>query len=285
VRKQFPRTEVAGLSLPRMLIGTNWLLGWSHKSVPLDNMITTRYKTAESFLPLFEAYLECGIDAVMGPLSSSPLAIEALEELQNKTGKKMILIDTPVINVDDNKNARDEATATIKRSKELGAMLCLPHHSSIEQLVNKNKRIIERLNDYTSMIREFGMIPGISTHLPELIVYTDLNGYDVETYIQIYNCLGYLMQIEIETVASIINTARKPVMVIKTMAAGRCTPYVGLNFVWNTIRDKDMVTLGAYLPEEVHEDVEISFAALERRYPNLEGRSSPNANQAVFIRS
>ena len=28
--KQFPRTEVAGVSLPRLLIGTNWLLGWSH---------------------------------------------------------------------------------------------------------------------------------------------------------------------------------------------------------------------------------------------------------------
>ena len=28
----FPRTEVEGLSLSRMIIGTNWLAGWSHTS-------------------------------------------------------------------------------------------------------------------------------------------------------------------------------------------------------------------------------------------------------------
>ena len=26
--QNFPRTEVGGVSLPRIIIGTNWLLGW-----------------------------------------------------------------------------------------------------------------------------------------------------------------------------------------------------------------------------------------------------------------
>ncbi len=26
--QQFPRTTVGGVSMPRLLIGTNWLLGW-----------------------------------------------------------------------------------------------------------------------------------------------------------------------------------------------------------------------------------------------------------------
>ena len=33
------------------------------------------------------------------------------------------------------------------------------------------------------MIRENGMVPGLSEHMPEMIVFSDLNGYDVETYI------------------------------------------------------------------------------------------------------
>ena len=37
-----------------------------------------------------------------------------------------------------------------------------------------------------------------------------------------------------------------------------------------------MVTVGAHTPQEVHEDVEIAMAALDRRRPELEGRSSPN---------
>jgi len=282
MNKLFPRTEVAGLSLPRMIIGTNWLLGWSHKSVSLDEMIKSRYDSSSSFVPVIEAYLEYGIEAIMGPLSVSENISEAIKKVQDKTGKKLIMIDTPIINVDDNKTAREETAAAIKKCRENGAALCLPHHSSVEQLVNRNKGIIERLDDYTSMIRDEGMIPGLSAHMPELVVYSDANGYDVETYIQIYNCLGFLMQTEIENVASIINRAKKPVITIKSMAAGRVTPYVGLNFVWNTIRDCDMVTLGAFQPSEVHEDVEISFAALERRFPDIEGRSSPNQNQAVL---
>jgi len=280
--KQFPRTEVAGLSLPRIIIGTNWLLGWSHKSVSLDNMITSRYDTAEKFLPMLEAYLEYGIDAIMGPLSNFPVITDALKIAEDKLGKKLIYVDTPIVNVDDDKTAREEAAAVIKKSKDIGAEFCLIHHSSVEQLVNKNKGIIDRLDDYTAMIRDAGMLPGLSAHMPELILYSDENSYDVETYIQVYNCLGFLMQIEIEIAASIINKAKKPVMTIKAMAAGRCTPYVGLNFVWNTIREQDMVTIGAHIPAEVHEDVEISLAALERRYPNLEGRSSPNNKQTVL---
>ena len=142
--------------------------------------------------------------------------------------------------------------------------------------------IIDRLDDYTKMIRDAGMIPGLSAHMPELVVYSDANGYDVETYIQIFNCMGFLMQVEIETVASIIQNAKKPVMTIKSMAAGRCSPYVGLTFSWNAIREKDMVTVGAFSAHEAEEDIEISLAAIEHRFPDLEKRSSPNQNQAAF---
>ena len=34
--KEFPRTMVGGISLPRLLIGTNWFLGYSHTSLAKD---------------------------------------------------------------------------------------------------------------------------------------------------------------------------------------------------------------------------------------------------------
>ena len=265
--KKFERTEVAGVSLPRILIGSNWLMGWSHKSVAMDKMITDRFDTCEKFFPVFEAYAQYGIDAIMGPASTHPLLVDAVNYYRDKSGKDITIVDTPIINVDDSTAGRAEAEAVIKQSAKIGSAFCLIHHSSTEELVNKNKGTIERISDYTSMIRDAGIKPGLSAHMPEIIIYSDANDYDVETYIQLYNCLGYLMQVEVETVASIINNAKKPVMIIKTMAAGRCTPYVGLNFVWNTIRNKDLVTLGCFSPEEVHEGVEISYAALERRMP------------------
>ena len=278
----FPRTTVAGVSLSRMIIGTNWILGWSHRGPAADQQIKNRFPGGSEVFPLLKTFLDEGVDTIMGPLQQERVMQEAVREVRDRTGQNLILIDTPIINVDDNEEARREARATIHRSKECGATFCLLHHSSAEQLVNKNKHQIVRLDDYTDMIRQEGMIPGLSAHMPELITYSDDNGYDVETYIQIYNCMGFMMQVEIETVASIINHAKKPVMTIKPMAAGRVTPYVGLNFVWNTIRPCDMVTVGCTHPSEAEEDIEISRAALERRFPEIGKRASPNQNQDAF---
>ncbi len=271
----FPRTIVGGISLPRMLMGTNWLLGYSHTSAAADKSIREKYQKPEDFYPTLAAYLDNGIDAIMAPASTTPIAADAIHYAEQKYGKKIIIIDTPAMNVDDTPEGRAEARQVIRHSREIGSDFCLIHHTSVEQLVNKNKRIIDRLPDYLSMIREEGMQPGLSAHMPEVVQYADWNEYDVETYIQIFNCMGFLMQIEVEGVANIIHKAKHPVMTIKPFAAGRCTPFVGLNFNWNVIRECDMITCGANSAAEALEDIEISRAALERRHANLEGRSSP----------
>lgn len=272
----FPRTNVAGVSLPRMLMGSNWMLGYSHTTVSADQMIRRRYSQAEQVCALVEAYLTYDIDAMMAPFTGQQVLLDGIAMAEDRTGKKVIRIDTPIINVDDTADARAQAQETIQTCAKNGATFCLIHHSSAEQLVNKNKGIIERLPDYLDMIRQAGMIPGLSAHMPELILYSDANEYDVQTYIQLYNCLGFLMQVEIEGVRAIIENAKKPVMTIKAMAAGRVSPYVGLTFSYATLRPCDMVTVGAFTPDEVHEDVEIALAALERRFPDLQRRSSPN---------
>lgn len=279
---KFPRTTVGGISCSRMIIGSNWIGGWSHTSVAADHMITRTHHCADSVVPMLVTAIENGVDTFMGMMSDLPIFTDAARRAEEITGHKMVLIDTPILNVDDSKDARAIAKEQIAKSKAVGSDFCLLHHSCAEQLVNKNKGIIDRLDDYTTMIREAGMVPGLSAHMPELILYSDANGYDVETYIQLYNCMGFLMQIEVESVARIIHNAKKPVMTIKPMAAGRCSPYVGLNFSWNTLRDCDMVTVGCLNEEEMAEDIEISLAAIERRLPDLTARSSPNKKQAVL---
>jgi len=264
-----------------MLIGTNWIFGWSHTGHAADVFIKEQHSTVDATLSVVNAFLEYGIDAMMASFSTHPEATDRIKAIQDKIGKKLILIDTPILNMDDNAAARKETEAIIRKSAEIGSTFCLIHHASCEQLVNKNKRTMDRLGDYTDMIRAAGLIPGLSAHMPEVIQYADLNGYDVETYLQIFNCLNFLMQVGIESVIRIIHDAKKPVMTIKPMAAGRTTPYVGLTFNWNVLRPRDMITVGCISKHEVHEDVEISLAALEHRLPNLEGRSSP-AKQSII---
>lgn len=282
MKHQFPRTQVENVSLSRMLIGTNWLLGWSHTSASADEMIKRRYDSAEAFKPVLEAYLRHGVDSIMAPFGLSPALTRAVKETEQRVGREIIMIDTPTLEVSDSAEARRRSQQMVRESAQRGAKICLIHHSAAEQLVNKNLGQIVRLDDYTKMIRDAGMVPGLSAHMPELVVYSDQNGYDVQTYIQIFNCMGFLMQVEIESVASIIHNAQKPVMTIKAMAAGRCSPYVGLTFSWNAIRAQDMVTVGAFTPDGAEEDIEISLAAIEHRFPDLEKRGSPNQEQAAF---
>jgi hypothetical protein len=106
--------------------------------------------------------------------------------------------------------------------------------------------------------------------MPETVILADKTNADVETYIQLYNAAGFLMQVEADWVMRVISEARKPVMIIKPLAAGRLLPVVGLAFVWNSIRDQDMVTIGTATPDEAREVIDISLDLLSRRIPDNE---------------
>ena len=114
------------------------------------------------------------------------------------------------------------------------------------------------------------MIPGLSSHMPEAVTCADACGADVETYIQPYNAAGFLCQVETDWLQRIFHGARKPVMTIKPLAAGRLLPPTGLAFVWSTIRDCDLVTIGVMSAYEAEEVVEISRAYLEGRRAAVE---------------
>jgi len=277
----FPITTIAGVSLSRMIIGTNWVAGFSHTSAAADSNINKKYSDIDSYTPLIGAFVKHGVNAIMGGFCERPNSADKVLRAQEKLGTKLVLIDTPNINVDDTKEARDECQKLFKRSAEIGAKFCFLHHVACEKLVNKHRRTMDRLPDYLDMIRQAGLIPGLSAHMPEIVQFSDLNEYDVETYIQIFNCMGFLMQVEIESVIKVIHNAKKPVMTIKPMAAGRVSPYVGLTFNWTVIRPIDLVTVGCFSPEEVEEDIEISLAAIEHRLPNLEARSSPAVQSVI----
>jgi hypothetical protein len=263
-QQQFPRTTVGGVNLPRLLVGTNWFLGWSHTSLAKDHFIK-EYQTRERIISVLNVFLEYGIDAVMAPLSSH--IDTAIRDVEQKAGRQITRIYTPEFNLDRDAASGERAEAVFDQCAAFGATFCMPHQSVTDALVDRRDREIRELDQYTRMIRQRGMHPGLSTHMPETIIYADRMRADVETYIQIYNSAGFLMQVEADWVMKVIREAKKPVMTIKPLAAGRILPVVGLAFVWNTIRDQDMVTIGTTTPEEAREVVELSLDLLNRRLP------------------
>jgi hypothetical protein len=154
--------------------------------------------------------------------------------------------------------------------QKMHATFCMPHQCVTDALLDRRAGKIRDLDRYTQLIRERGMIPGLSTHMPESVIYADAQHADVETYIQLYNSAGFLMQVEADWVMRIIANAEKPVMTIKPLAAGRLLPVVGLAFVWSTIRPQDMVTIGTTTPDEAREIIDISLNLLSHAVPDNE---------------
>ena len=90
--QSFPRTMVGGVSLPRLLIGANWLTGFSHTGPAADKAIRARNGNPEAVARILEVFLGHDINALMGLFTLDPNLYEAVQLAQERTGKKMILI-------------------------------------------------------------------------------------------------------------------------------------------------------------------------------------------------
>ena len=101
---KFPRTLVGGVSLPRLIIGTNWFLGYSHTSLAKDKFIKD-FQTRERIASVLKVFLDRGIDAVMGPLH--PHLEESIQDAEQRAGKRITRIYTPIFDLEpDSANLR-----------------------------------------------------------------------------------------------------------------------------------------------------------------------------------
>jgi len=284
---KFPRTIVGGRSLSRMIAGSNWLMGYSHTTAAKDAFIKEHNRNRQRIADILEVFLRAGVYTVMGMISDDPWR-EGIQEAEQRTGVQAIRISTPHFPVTAQTPVTGFTGAEVEnildREAKFGATFCMPHQCVTDALADRCTRSIRQMDGLCRKIREHGMIPGLSTHMPEVPVYADETNLDVETYIQMYNSMGFLMQIEVDWVQRSIRNAKKPVMTIKPLAAGQLRPLQGLTFVWNTIRPQDMVTVGTMTPQEAAEVIEISLAMLERREAGVklqETRSKASVKRAV----
>ena len=264
----FPRTMVGSVSVSRMIVGTNWFLGYTHCTAGKTHAVQRLVTNPKSIADIIEVFLRAGVDTIMCPHTTTCM-YEAIQEAEQRVGAKMVIIETP--SFPTNKRTPfdgfdiGECERILDEEVEKGVVISMPHTSTTDVMIDKCTREIRQMDTICRLIREHGMVPGLSTHIPETVIFADETGLDVEAYIQPFNAMGFLMQIEVDWVARLIQKAKKSVMTIKTMAAGQIRPFQAMTFVWNTIRDRDMVTVGTMAPEEAQELIDLSLEILERR--------------------
>jgi hypothetical protein len=265
---EFPRTLVGGVSLPRLIIGTNWFLGYSHTSAAKDKLIKSMMNR-QHIEAILTVFLKNGVDAIIGPPSLNAIN-DAIAGAEQQTGRKLIKILTPHFNIKPGGPVELEPERVIESCKKDSAAFCLPHQVVTDALIDRRDMLIRDIDIYTGLIRKYGMIPGLSAHSPEAVTFADTQKADIETYLQIYNAAGFMMALEADWEMRVIQQAKKPVIVIKPLAAGRLLPPVGFAFVWSTIRKQDLVAVGTLTPDEAAEVIEISRSFINLQTPDIE---------------
>jgi len=268
--EHFPRTMVAGVSMPRLICGCNSLLGYSHISAARDKHIRQLFDRPGKMADVIEVFARRGCNAFMSGPDPTGMVNQAIDEVRQRTGEPMIWVATP------SGHTPEEWKKAVDYCKAHDATFCFSHQGTTDPRLDRlNCRLGPQLIEYHQYVKACGMVPGLSTHMPESVVFADATPEaGIETYIQPYSALGFMCQVETDWIAKVIAKANKPVMTIKPLASGKLLPPTGLTFVWNSIRDCDMVTIGTMSTFEAEECIELSLSILERRASGVELQST-----------
>jgi len=257
---KFPTTQMADLTVSRMICGTNPFFGFSHFSAARDEWFR-EYFTDERIFQVMQKCDELGINAVIS--APNERLHKLLDALADRTGRRWIWMCTP---------GGSDASAVadgIRWCAAHKAEICMPHTSYTDSHLVPGENRVAGLQELTALIRDLGMIPGLSTHRPEAMTVCERAGYDIEVYVQPLNPIGFLCPVETDWTARVIRSTPKPVVAIKPLAAGRVMPPTGLPFVYSSIKENDAVAVGFMSAREVEEDVTISLEALQGRAADI----------------
>jgi len=257
----FPMTTIGGIEMSRLMIGSNTFHGFSHFSAARDQWLREHF-TDERIYEVMAYCAEQGLNCTVA-LQRKDYA-DIMDEVERNTGVKIHYIATPA------GQTLEDLKKGVREAADLGCEFCFPHTSWTDaRIVAAENKIIEA-PEALAYIRECGMIPGWSTHRPEAVTLSDRNGYDCESYIQIFNAVGFLCAVETDWTANVIRNTPKPVISIKPLGSGRVMPPTGLNFVYSHIKPIDTVAIGMMSVQEAKEDIAIARQCIERQPVQVE---------------
>ncbi|HTL54864.1 MAG TPA: twin-arginine translocation signal domain-containing protein [Candidatus Limnocylindrales bacterium] len=264
-----PTVKLGAHQVTRLIIGGNPIYGYSH-----FNKILSQYQTAwhtpERVIELLKQAEAKGINTWQNSYAERTLS--DLEKYREAGGKmNWLCLGKP--DWDQNPQAIEDAA----RHKPIGIA---PHGALGERLHRQNKLSV--LTDLLKRIRDTGVLVGLSAHDPALVQLSEEKGWDVDYYMC---CLYYLTRPRDEFAALMngespvgeiylasdpprmfktIQTARKPCLAYKVLAAGRKVENAAqirqcFETAFTNIKATDAVIVGMYqqLNDQVAENTAI----------------------------
>ena len=236
-----PRIPLEHLKISRLICGTNPFVGISHHGLR-GLKFRIHYRKVERIEEIM-LYLaqEHGINACI----SSPRdnIAHAIKTVERETGQDFYWICSPSRRITA-KGLKPNIYTQIQWCADHQVSVCAPHRNYTDKALNRDKRIIEGVEDILASIRDKGMITGLTCHSAEIVRIVEERKYDVPIVVQPLNPLGYQSNVPPSELIKIIQNTKLQILVIKPMAAGRITPEIGLSYAFKHIKPSDFVSCG-----------------------------------------
>ena len=104
--EMFPRTKIGNLSVSRMIMGTNNIVGGSHRTKARDTHIQEINNNKEAVAEIVQTYLSYGVDTIIGGISGKDYMLDGVRLAEERTGQKVHIVQLTNIDVTDSDEAR-----------------------------------------------------------------------------------------------------------------------------------------------------------------------------------
>jgi hypothetical protein len=254
---KFPTFSIEGVTLPRVICGTNALFGWSHVSEG-RNAWLRRYYTPERVARVFATCMELGATAVMGPLH--PPLVEALEETEKLTGQRPLWLSTTAA-----PPGPDSTPDQVRQIREAGAPICSIHGAWVDKWVLEDWEALERC---ISQIREADLVPAAVCHYSDRLAKLAESGVDLPLLGTPVNKTGWWMCPDQESALGVLRRLGRPLLAIKPLACGRFEEGQLRDWLeWAVDREGvDAVAIGPMCEDEAQESIPILCDLLSQKF-------------------
>ncbi len=246
--------RLGNLELSKVICGSNPFNARSHFSAARDAEYRARFSD-ECVERVLRRCLELGVNTY--ETSASERAWNAVSRVRRTTGCALHFIgSTRVDETSDMKSHPQKLEFLIQRKTEL----CVIHAQHVEK--HWKGGTIPGLEGMLDAIHAAGLLAGVSAHRIATGELCEKNGYAIDTYLFPLNLSGFVYPgydggETPQQRAELVRGISRPVILMKTMGAGRIPPDEALHFIAERSKPTDLISIGFGSVDELEETIRI----------------------------
>jgi hypothetical protein len=263
-----PKVKFGKHEITRMIVGSNPFYGYSHFNRVLDQCMRDFY-TQDRKMEVLHACERNGIGTWQLHYNDQPMA--DFRRYREEGGKMQLIL---LADFELMKNPK-----LLPEVAKLGPLGIGHHGNRTDEAFREGRK--QQVRDYLKMVRDTGVMVGLSTHNPAVVDTVESEGWDIDYY---QTCLYRVsrsreearaefreaplgetfMEKDPERMCKVIRQTRKPCLAFKVFGAGRniSSPAVvegAFRFAFENIKPGDAVIIGMFprFSDEVRENTAV----------------------------